>query len=225
MTSHERAVEVDTALADLYDRRWGALDRVAAAMRNAHFIVRDRQITKTRWAMTDDEALAAVRAKIEAMPSHPNSRTYQSLLDEVARLLDVVIPEVDAQITPLQAEYYADPWPRFFLVTNHGGHIHTSMHCSTCHPTTRYGWLPALSGLTEAEAVAQQGPRLCSVCYPTAPVEWTVGAPKAAQCPGSGKPGERIGRTRYGMCSTCHRSYAITSTGLIRAHKPTEETR
>jgi hypothetical protein len=49
------------------------------------------------------------------------------------------------------------------------------MHCSTCRPTTTYGWLPSLSGKTESEAVADLGPTLCSVCYPTAPTEWTEG--------------------------------------------------
>lgn len=62
-------------------------------------------------------------------------------------------------------------WTRFFLVTNTNGHIHSSLECSTCRETTSYAWLPAISGLTEADAVAQIGPRLCSVCFPSAPVE------------------------------------------------------
>ena len=66
-------------------------------------------------------------------------------------------------------------WSRFFLVTSSAGHIHSSMHCSTCRPTTTYGWLPELSDSTEAEAVAAHGQTLCSVCFPSAPVEWTTG--------------------------------------------------
>jgi hypothetical protein len=49
------------------------------------------------------------------------------------------------------------------------------MHCSSCRPTTTYGWLPDLSGKTENEAVAAHGPALCSVCFPTAPVEHVGG--------------------------------------------------
>ena len=64
-------------------------------------------------------------------------------------------------------------WSRFFLVTSSVGHIHSSRSCSTCRPTTTFGWLPGLSGKTEAEAVEAHGPALCSVCFPSAPVEWT----------------------------------------------------
>jgi hypothetical protein len=66
-------------------------------------------------------------------------------------------------------------WSRFFLVTSSTGHVHSSMHCSTCRPTTTYGWLPELSGKTERDAVDELGPTLCSVCYPSAPVEFTSG--------------------------------------------------
>lgn len=72
-------------------------------------------------------------------------------------------------------------WSRFFLVTNVNGHIHSSMACSTCFPTTEFAWLPTLSGLTEADAVAEQGEILCSVCFPSAPVAWTNGVSKATQ--------------------------------------------
>lgn len=71
-------------------------------------------------------------------------------------------------------------WSRFFLVTSSKGHIHSSMGCSTCRPSTRYGWLPELSGKAEAEAVAECGPALCTVCFPTAPLEWTEQAITAA---------------------------------------------
>jgi hypothetical protein len=73
----------------------------------------------------------------------------------------------------LEAEYTG--WSRFFLVTSSPGHVHSSMHCSTCRPTTRYGWLPQLSGSDEATAVDELGPTLCTVCFPSAPTEWTEG--------------------------------------------------
>jgi hypothetical protein len=69
-------------------------------------------------------------------------------------------------------------WSRFFIVNNVGGHIHRTMSCSTCYPTTEFGWLPNLSGLTEADAVEEWGGILCSVCFPSAPVEHTNGVNK-----------------------------------------------
>lgn len=81
-----------------------------------------------------------------------------------------------AELEEVEVEYAG--WSRFFIVKNNGGHIHRSMGCSTCFPTTVFGWLPELSGLTEAEAVAEWGEILCSVCFPSAPVEWTQGVNK-----------------------------------------------
>lgn len=69
-------------------------------------------------------------------------------------------------------------WNRFFLVE--GGHIHSSTGCSSLRPTTRIGWLPELSGETEAEAVEMYGSVLCSKCFPSAPVEHTLGRVKTA---------------------------------------------
>jgi len=79
------------------------------------------------------------------------------------------VDDVREQIRDLEAAYTG--WSRFFLVTSSSGHIHSSMHCTTCRPTTTYGWLPELSGETEAEAVKAHGPSLCSVCFPGAPVD------------------------------------------------------
>ncbi len=75
-----------------------------------------------------------------------------------------------AVYTEADAQY--EGWARFFLVKNTNGHIHSTMNCSTCNWDTRFGWLTDMSGLTETDAVAAHGQRLCSVCFPTAPVEW-----------------------------------------------------
>lgn len=72
-------------------------------------------------------------------------------------------------------------WSRFFLVNNTGGHIHSSTSCSTCRIDTSFSWLPELSGLTELDAVTEYGQILCSVCFPSAPSEWTTGVSKATQ--------------------------------------------
>ena len=71
----------------------------------------------------------------------------------------------------VEAQY--EGWSRFFLVP--AGHIHRSMSCSSCNKgrsATVFSWLTDLSGLGEADAVAAHGAHLCTVCFPTAPVEW-----------------------------------------------------
>lgn len=78
--------------------------------------------------------------------------------------------ELREAIDPLENQYITRRWNRAFLVTNQNGHIHSSMHCNTCFPSTQYGWLPALSGKTEAEIIEYAGMKACTVCYPDAPV-------------------------------------------------------
>ena len=81
-----------------------------------------------------------------------------------------------SHVVDFNRAYYG--WSRFFIVRNHGGHIHSSLACSTCRPTTEFGWTPELSGLDEAHAVAAYGAILCTVCFPSAPVEFTSGVSK-----------------------------------------------
>lgn len=109
-------------------------------------------------------------------------------------------------------------WQRFFLVPD--GHIHASTRCSSLRPTTRIGWLPQLSGETEAEAVAAHGAMLCTKCFPTAPVEWTRGKPADPnQCPG-GYPKDANLRlySPRGTCPECDQNVSVTSTGKTRKH-------
>lgn len=124
-------------------------------------------------------------------------------------------------------------WSRFFLVQGPGGHIHSSMNCFTCRATTVFAWLPEVSGKTEAEAVAEHGAILCTVCFPTAPTEWTnhwdleAQRKQAASCSGSGTFDWVEGTTRFGYaagnggtCSHCDGYAAATASRKIRKHKP-----
>lgn len=121
-------------------------------------------------------------------------------------------------------------WQRFFLVE----HIHRSMHCSSFRATTRIGWLPELSGLVEAEAVAAKGAILCTICFPTAPVEFTNGFnhPDPDACPGSGQyhstehltGREHAYSSPSGYCPECGRWNTVTKSGAMRKHK-VDETR
>lgn len=62
-------------------------------------------------------------------------------------------------------------WTRFWIVINSNGHIHSSTNCTTCFPTTAYGWLPQISGSNDAEVVELAGESACTICFPDAPVD------------------------------------------------------
>jgi hypothetical protein len=123
--------------------------------------------------LSDKDALAWITDKAATNPdgydiSHGYRRTFAWELANVT----AAQAEVDrerAEFDRLNAAYTG--WSRFFVVTSSTGHIHSNMRCSTCRWTTTFGWLPNLSGLTEADAVAECGPALCSVCFPSAPLD------------------------------------------------------
>lgn len=170
-----------------------------------------------------------------------------ALLEQAAKSEKPGIPEIVeqvktafAKVKELQAEQNEldkayTGWSRFFIVP--GGHIHSSMSCHTCNKSwnnpTQFGWLPGLSGKSDADAVKEQGALLCTVCYPDAPTEWTnhyeqkAAEKKAEECPGSGTwnyPAETA-RTgyftgNYGVCKHCNQRITITKTGKMRSHKP-----
>lgn len=227
--SNSRAQVVDTALAALYEAHGTASAQISAALESAHSRLGERPVYRSRhqrsWPTTNPEAEALLRQRLAAGEIKPWD------VDGVKRLLTGLdaarekVERLNFLAYPLNEEYARVRWSRFFLVTSSaGGHIHRDMSCSTCHPSTRYGWLPELSGLTEADAVAAQGPRLCSVCFPTAPMEWTVGEVKEVDprvCPGSGQPARQNSSGGPYFCAVCRSWVRATSRGLApRHHKP-----
>lgn len=78
---------------------------------------------------------------------------------------------VMGELDQLNAQYTG--WERYFLVTNAGGHVHSSTRCSTCRWTTEFMWLTELSGKSNEELVEMAGERACTVCFPEAPVDVT----------------------------------------------------
>lgn len=74
------------------------------------------------------------------------------------------------QMAPLRAEYVRRPWTRYYLVDAHNGHVHSSMSCTSCFPTTAYYWLTSESGKTAEQVVAEAQSQACTVCFPWAPV-------------------------------------------------------
>lgn len=80
------------------------------------------------------------------------------------------IRELQTRVRPLHDTYTANPWNRWFWVQNAGGHLHTSMRCTTCFPSTRFCWVTERSGVSVEAIVAEYGTDVCTVCVPTAPV-------------------------------------------------------
>lgn len=220
--------EIDTALAAIYKRRTEANRALARAIDEAHRTVGDRRTLGTRrncvsqWKRSDEDVEGDIHKL--AISEAPKPWALYDPAKTSARINEAraELARCDNEQRPLDAVYDASPWSRFFLVTSSDGHIHRSMHCPSCRATTEYGWLPELSGLTEADAVAAHGQLLCSVCFPAAPVEWTAGRPKAPSCRGVPDPNVksvRTGMNTYHRC-TCGYVALVRADGSLRKHKP-----
>lgn len=169
------------------------------------------------WGLTDEEA----RDQVSLREGGYHGERHTAALERVDKTEDA-LGVVLGRMFALRRIYGKHRWSRFFLVKNHGGHIHSSMACSTCYDTTEFGWLPQLSGLDEAAAVAAHGAILCTICFPSAPTEWTDGR-KAGDdqvCSGSGSHApEGWRRARYCHCLECDQAISVTSNGKLRKHK------
>lgn len=230
--------EIDTELARLHGEAQKASLQVHYAVNGVHDLAGDERVRMGRgrssfhvWKMTEAECMALINS-----PDFDAGYRQYSYGDYPQKLHEsrVWLAAVEAEIYALDRIFAANPWSRFFIVP--GGHIHSSMQCSTCNngqQDTLFGWLPQLSGKSEEEAVADQGSYLCTVCFPSAPVAWTNGyeeqaaAKKAAQCPGSGtydydRETARMGfyTGNYATCDHCGERPSLTKTNKMRAHKP-----
>jgi hypothetical protein len=232
--THEHAVEVDTELARLWDEAFKLQRTLGWKVDEIHTAIGEQRRYDSRrggyesWPTDTKEAVAqARRLAANAPEQYPDkydeaiwhAKRAAKALEEFTVALEAVRANAAAQ-QPLADEYAVEHWSRFFLVQNTGGHIHSSMQCSTTFPTTQWAWLPSLSGLGEDAAVEQEGPRLCSACFPSAPVEWTLGLPAKVnpnRCPGSGQQGATNAR-RYDRCPVCNEVFAVSNTGKLRAH-------
>lgn len=74
---------------------------------------------------------------------------------------------LDALIAAFQAEFgRRGGWMRYYVVDNNNGHLHTNTHCQNTYDTTEWVWMPGMSGMTKAEAVAEGGSLTCLSCFP-----------------------------------------------------------
>jgi hypothetical protein len=133
-------------------------------------------------ALETDKALSEVHWKIYEVNMRlvrlaNDQRISRRWSNQSLHNIDEAIAAAKAEFVSLQAEYKSlnqiwidnGRWSRTFVVPS--GHVHSSMDCHTCYPTTRYFWYVEFSGAEEAEIVENAGDRACTICYPTAPVD------------------------------------------------------
>lgn len=203
------AREVDTEVARLWGEFWKVQNQIVQLLGWAE--------DKRKWAKK---------------PYNQNERYQAEAEAEIVKYTDqaeALMPEANslkqAAMDYDKANYGG--WTRFYLVQ----HIHNSTYCPSFRPTTRVGWLPDVSGLTEAEAVAAHGETLCTKCFPDAPVALTTKAADPDTCPGSGGMYDReklTGREKAhyspaGYCPVCGEWTSLTarfSTKLRKHKKP-----
>lgn len=135
-------IEIDTALAELYDKQY--------------------QLRLTL-ARTEQEVRFAEKY-------YPNNEARKVNAEKRVEDVKVALADINTEIAEIEKLYTG--WSRAFLVHNANGHVHASMNCSTCFPTTQYIWLPNLSGEDKMKIAELAGESACSVCYPDAPSEY-----------------------------------------------------
>jgi hypothetical protein len=168
-------LEVDTRLEAIGLELARNKSQRSSRLAQIHEYVQDRR-KRTRggtgWTMTDEAAVEAARSVLAVNPTGGAARQAGRLLGELDTLA-ATAATLTAEWDALEAIHTASPWTRYYPCLNADGHIHRSLSgCPTVHWDTRMGWAPKLSGHTVAEAVAELGETLCSVCFPDAPVEW-----------------------------------------------------
>lgn len=221
--------EIDTELARLHDINSKHHAARSSSISTAHRFNGERAVYKGRqrvWLNSAETTLNELALKIadECLPKW-DMKDAIACIEHVGQL-DRQIAAVTAEIEKLEAEYARRPWSRFIAVKD--GHLHSGTRCvgGSIGISTTIGWHPELSGKTEADAVELLGERLCSHCFPSAPVAWTVGAkPKTARCEGSGMPPvhgsvKRVRMSVSGRCTGCQVVKPLTQHGHIRAHQP-----
>jgi hypothetical protein len=149
--------DIDEQLGALWDRIHEAEQRKRGAVAHLSDLRTGRRY---RQPATEGQ-LARAAAAVDAAEATRAAAAVDAAEATLVGLLD--------QTEPLNAEYQRrGRWARFFRVVTSGeGHVHSSMNCHTCYPTTRYMWLPSLSGKGQDEAVDAYGSEMCSICFPT----------------------------------------------------------
>lgn len=96
--------------------------------------------------------------------------SVDNILSTIAEI-EYRIGDCNRQVHPLHGEFLRrDGWTRWYLVP--GGHLHYDTAAWRCSriPTTEHYWMTEFSGRTEAEMIELAGDRVCTTCFPDAPV-------------------------------------------------------
>lgn len=222
MVTHEEAVLIDTKIYKAYEELFRVDAEVDSYLRPLYSVLRTSRRT---YPLPEDIIERALEME-DSLSSRDNERVLRAI-DKYNQGQHRVVEKMNI-FQDLNSQY--EGWSRFYIVS--GGHIHNSMQCSTCNKmgiATKFGWLPELSGLEEKDAVEKYGAILCTVCYPSAPTEWTNGERKEDDdvCEGSGTYGwDGKPRTGYasgngGTCKYCGQWVGVRSKfdAGIRKHK------
>ena len=174
-------------------------------------------------AATERATIKSALKMVRGMYPHPGTKMNTYYNGKIANAENrIAVLQAEALVLAEDAEAMNKAlykgWTRFFLVQ----HIHSSQHCSSFRPRTRIGWLPDVSGLTEAEAVAAHGEALCTICFPSAPTALTTKPADPSVCTGT-RNYDAPSRTGYfsgnwATC-TCGQQVTVTSAGNLRKHK------
>ena len=148
------------------DKAMGRLHAAVGDKQTSHYVGRKRV---SEWSMSDEEALAL--ADDTSGIRLPYGEGFLSEARNDYSEHSAAVERADADIERHEQAFRdRGGWNRAFLVTNDGGHVHSSMHCSTTRPTTQFAWMTDYSAKSEGEIVEAAGYRACTVCYPSAPV-------------------------------------------------------
>lgn len=172
------AVATDTRLAELYEQDFALRRKLEYAAQDIGRLARHNAELRTKlvqFAKHFPDKVVPLLQENGYQANHIDEAT--ETLTRIA-LIKAGRKEIGNETKTLNEIYELHKWTRFFLVRNNNGHIHRTMTCHTCFDDTNFGWLPQLGGLTDADAVADQGEILCTICFPDAPVAWTNGVAK-----------------------------------------------
>jgi GNAT superfamily N-acetyltransferase len=162
-------MEIDQRLGDHHDKLSTHLGRQHSALREMHYAVGDSESGRGRsksWRKTHAEVLGTDTTGMNPRRARDYERA-RNAYDSAGQDASTEMGHIGRHEDEFRKR---GGWSRFFLVPD--GHIHSSMQCHSCHPTTQFSWLPHLSGKTEGEAVEAHGPHLCTHCFKSAPTEW-----------------------------------------------------
>lgn len=133
-----------------------------------------------RWLLSDEDALSLVQHLAGEEDLYVPQLGMRP--SEIIGNHDQIIASAEAlwnAIVDAEQVWQEHRWTRWFPCLNADGHVHSTLRgCPTIDRgqyATQMGWATELSG-TPLETAIQMppvglGPRLCSVCFPEAPVE------------------------------------------------------